>query len=241
MFCRKFLEDLALPVLADKVYLNYLIKKNFGEKFSAHIVGATADPSALSTMLKTLSGGVYFLKLNNGSGTNYKFTVPECGLSDSEIRDIVGIGRGFLEQRFGYSWGEWYYQTAQPVLFVEKSLSIDDPLDLRFFVVNGAVKLIRVTKNYYTHIDAFGNTYTPDWQPLNVETRHPAGPPIQKPDNLPEMLDLAVKVASLAKVSFVRVDLYCIDHQLIVGEVTYIPGNGVSGSYNHPCFNGMWG
>jgi hypothetical protein len=240
MFYRKFLEDLPLPILADKIFLNRLVKKNIGKKFSAEIVAVTTDPVELTTMLKTLPPGAFFLKLNNGSATNHKFTIPESGLSDAGIREIVDVGRGFLSQKFGYWWGEWFYQTFQPMLFIEKALSTDDPFDWRFFVVNGAVKLIRVTKNYYTHIGAFGNTYTPDWGPLEVETRYPMGPPIEKPSNLSEMLDLAVRVGSLAKVSFVRVDLYCIEQQLIVGEVTYIPGNGVSGSYNHPCFSNMW-
>jgi len=240
MFYRKFLEDLPLPVLADKLLLKQLVKANIGERFVADVVAVASDPDELASMLHRIPCGIYFLKSNNGSGTNHKFTIPESGLSQSDIEKIVDFGRGFLKQRFGYGWGEWYYHTFRPVLFIEKALSIDDPIDWRFFIVNGAVKVIRVTKNFYTQSGVSGNTYTPDWQPLNVNTRYPLGPPIDKPDNLPDMLDLALKVAGLARVSFVRVDLYCIERQLIVGEVTYVPGNGVNGSYNHPCFSDMW-
>jgi len=240
MFYRKFLEDLSLPVLADKLLLKELVKTNVGERFVADVVAATADSDELVSMLQRIPCGTYFLKSNNGSGTNYKFTIPESGLAESDIEKIADFGTRFLKQEFGYGWGEWYYHTFRPVLFIEEALSVDDPYDWRFFVVYGEVKLIRVTKNYYTHSDAFGNTYTPDWQPLNVKTRHPLGPPMQKPDNFSEMLDLALKVASLAKTSFVRVDLYCIERQLFVGEVTYIPGNGISEYYNQPCFSNMW-
>jgi hypothetical protein len=166
--------------------------------------------------------------------------VPASGLSEADIGKLVELGRGFLERRFGYAWGEWFYQTFESTLFIEKSVSDDDPVDWRFFVVNGAVKLIRVTTNFYTRIGVLKLTYAPDWQLLSVDVDTPMQPAIPKPENLPEMVDLALKVAACAKMNFCRIDLYCIEGQLIVGEVTYTPGDGLRQTYNQPWFRNMW-
>jgi hypothetical protein len=240
IFYRKFLEDFHLPLLADKLFLNRLIRDRVGARFATDIVGATEDPEALTTICRDLPGGTFFLKANNGSGTNYKFTVPPSGLPDPEIREIVARGKSFLDRRYGYDRGEWFYHTFRPALFVEKALSIDDPVDWRLYVINGVPKLIQVTRNFYTHNHPIVNTYTPDWRELQVEMRTPKGPPVPKPELLPDIVALALTVAGYAKMGFIRIDLYSIDGQLIVSEVTYTPGDGLSPAYNQALFTDLW-
>jgi len=98
------------------------------------------------------------------------------------------------------------------------------PAEYRLFVINGRVEFIQA------EIDPFGQPRTAvmsrEWTVLPVQLMDPppaVTPP--RPENLPEMLQIAEKLGALM-VDFVRVDLYDLLDRIVVGEMTHFPIGG---------------
>ena len=96
------------------------------------------------------------------------------------------------------------------------------PTDYKCHIFNGALSHID------TIIDKFTNqteiAMTPTWEKMPFDYDKKASHIPKKPKNLALMQELAISLAD--KFSYVRVDLYEIDEQIIVGELTFTPTGG---------------
>ncbi|MDL0081465.1 glycosyltransferase [Helicobacter sp. XJK30-2] len=96
------------------------------------------------------------------------------------------------------------------------------PTDYKCHIFNGALSHID------TIIDKFTNqteiAMTPTWEKMPFDYDKKASHIPKKPKNLTLMQELAISLAD--KFSYVRVDLYEIDEQIIVGELTFTPTGG---------------
>lgn len=124
------------------------------------------------------------------------------------------------------SFGNWY-RGMTPKVLAEELLKPQsgELLDYKIYCFNGIPKHILVfggrTTKGYVHL------YDLDWN------RHPfsgvfegSDHIIPKPKQLPKMLDIATKLS--APFPFVRVDLYNVDRRVLVGELTFSSGGGIT-------------
>ena len=120
---------------------------------------------------------------------------------------------------------EWAYSRAQQVLFVEELLGEpgNPPIDYKFFVFDGEPSMIQVDLDRFTNHER--SLYTPDWQLLDVTLGPHANRPLPRPDLLPEMLEVAAKLAT--GFEFMRVDLYALPDGVAFGEYTPYPSSGL--------------
>jgi hypothetical protein len=174
----------------------------------------------------------WVLKPNNTSG---KVIVGE---GRPDIAALKRQTRDWLPKvsplwRYG---GEWIYSTAKPGILLEERLGGEVvPEDYRFFVFHGDVALILVDYGRFSvhqgrvstaKLIAGRRFYTPDWKPLEIRNVYEIAPVKPAPPSLDRMLTVASKIG--AEFDFLRVDLYDIDGEVWVGELTPFAGGGLN-------------
>ena len=131
----------------------------------------------------------------------------------------------WLRRNHYLSSGEPQYRDLDPRIIVEPYIGTDDgpPNDYKFFCWHGKPRLIQVdTSRFQGHRRNF---FDIDWNPLDLQLRYPASSQtINQPGSFPEMLEMAETLS--AGFSFVRVDLYEHDQQVLFGEMTFHPDSG---------------
>lgn len=124
--------------------------------------------------------------------------------------------------------GVWGYGQTEPGYLIEKQIPTPDgepPNDLRFFVFDGAVRLIQIDTPRFSGVQR--RFYTPDWEPYDViQGKASLGEVLPRPHHLDQMLRFASEVG--AAFDFVRVDLYDTPDGVYFGEITPYPTGGLS-------------
>lgn len=162
--------------------------------------------------------GPTVIKPNNGSGDVIFGPLPP--------EELAVRTHGWLRSKAGNQLGEWGYQHARELILIEERIpSLETaPVDYKFFVFDGYVGFIQANS------DRFGQTaswsfYDPTWEYLPVGRRGYARTPLPPPTQLPEMIDLAKRLA--AGWDHIRIDLYCTDEGVWFGEFSPYHHGGV--------------
>jgi hypothetical protein len=126
---------------------------------------------------------------------------------------------------------EWAYQRMTPRIVVEAALCPrqgHELFDFRLYTFRGEVRAINVgSASFRRHrLNVF---LAPDWSPIPL-TRYVESLPEripQRPDTLPEMIDIAKRLGQ--DLDFVRIDLYDTTVGVVLGEMTPYPNGGLRG------------
>lgn len=151
------------------------------------------------------------------------------------VRDKAKLDRAKAEARletalrkpFGWTNGEWAYSYVKPRVLVEEFIEPEKkmpPPDYKFYCVEGSVKFMHFI------FDRGHDTkeQTIDRQGYDLETalypsfKYSKG--FMKPPNWAEMIRVAEQLGKGLKC--VRVDLFCSDEKIYVGEMTFWPMMG---------------
>jgi TupA-like ATPgrasp len=219
LFGRKFFAPLPMPSLSDKLAAKDHVKACLGDEFLPTVVWVGDDVGDFVAV--KLPAGRYALKANHGAGWNLFLNVPGDLCAK---RDEIKRATSWLASRFRYDWGEWYYSTFKPKLFLEEFIDFNGdqtPDDYKFFCFHGKACLIELDVDRFTQLRS--GFYTPDWKHIPVAYRHA---PIQRPrpSNLKNMVRVAETIAN--GMDFARIDLYSDGKRNIkFGEITFIPGD----------------
>ena len=124
---------------------------------------------------------------------------------------------------------EWSYKNIQPKIIIENFIdNTDDLVDYKFFCFNGIPKFAMIAKNITKGKDLREdiNVYM-DYSPceFSFETCNQVSTPPLKPLLWNEMIELAKKLS--APFPFVRIDLYCLENQIKIGEFTFYHYRGM--------------
>lgn len=116
------------------------------------------------------------------------------------------------------------YKTLRPKVIVEPLIfESDNLLDYKIFCYEGKPRLIQVDMD--RHIEHTRKFLDLGWNELPFSLLYPrSNIPLDKPNNLAEMLSVASSLSS--HFGFVRVDLYSNGKECLVGEITNCHGNG---------------
>lgn len=134
---------------------------------------------------------------------------------------------GWLNNWQGEQLGEWAYEFARPLIFLEEWIGEDDepPSDYKFFVFHGRVELIQLDQNRFSGHQI--SLYDRGWNPIGATKGLWADAGVTpEPVHLCEMIRIA---ESLAKdFDFMRIDLFDTGSGVFFGETTPYPGGGLS-------------
>ena len=233
-FRRMFSRDATLVAFSDKLAMREYAMKRLGHQSVPKLIH-TSDCIDDFVNLP----GPYVLKANHGSGM-----VIFVGTVDRMTNRQSAMAEAWLS--IDYCWDdlEWGYRDARRCLIAEEKLVSSDgevPDDYKFFVFDGSVQMIQVdSKRFENHRRLL---LLPDWTPLEATLSYPR--PSKVPEVAPANLETMSEWASvLGKgLDFVRVDLYDLGSQVLVGELTPYPGGGRNvfrpSSYDH-WLGGKW-
>lgn len=166
----------------------------------------------------------FVLKTNNGSGTNLIVTDKSKINHKKSKKDF----EFWLKQDFAFSGRgyEMHYSLIEPKIIAEKYIvdKSGELNDYKFLCFDGEPHFVWVDVGRYSK--HCRNVYDLDWnlQPWKQFTYDNTKEPIQKPDNLKNMIEISRKLSK--GFGHVRVDLYNVDGEIYFGEMTFTNGKG---------------
>ena len=212
-----FYRDPRMTRCADKYELkNYLAEQGLG----ALAIPTLALYESVDEVTPAELPERCILKATHGSGWHVRLD------SDGKRswRRMKCVMKVWLSESLYIFGREWNYREQVPRLMAEPLLS-DHPTDYKFFCFGGTVRAIQVnqTAEEPMTVDFYDTAWT------RLEGVNTAGYPnaekaTEKPLCFDEMRRVAERLSE--PFPFVRVDMYCIDGRMYVGEMTFFPSGG---------------
>lgn len=220
-------------VLADKLAVREIVKISIGEQYLVPLVASMSDVSELTHEL--LPDYPVIIKSNHASGK--VFIVRDKAEADfPSIRQAL---KKFLNYNFYHSLREWQYKNIPSRVIVEKLLQQPNgevPDDYKVHCFNGKAKFIQLDSERFKGHKR--RIYDTNWQPQDFEYNFPLADPVDAPEQLPQLLELAEKLAK--PFNYCRIDFYVVDGQIYFGEYTFTPEGGF-GSFKPAEIDRQWG
>jgi len=206
--------------LVDKYEVRQFVKEKIGEKYLNKLYGVYENISDLdfdslpnSFVIKATHGSAWVLICDDKNKFNFIKAKKKINF--------------WLSNNFYELWGEWVYKSLKPRFICEKFLKNKNEasiLDYKFYCFNGEPKFVHVDLDRANRHER--NFYDLSWKRMPFGLCYPQSKrEAKKPNQLKLMIKLAKKLSS--DFMFVRVDFYEIKNQVIFGELTFNPGNGL--------------
>lgn len=206
-------------VLANRTKVRELVARRVGEEHLVPLIGVYDE---LKEDLWRQLPNQFVLKANHGCGM-LAIIRDKQNESYQKVRRKTRRWKRTNYAAFGR---EWAYR-GLPRTIVAEQLLLDSkgsiPKDYKFFCFHGKVEVIQID------FDRFGNQrrnlYDRRFNRLQARLLYPPySGSVSEPENLQEAISLAETLSR--GLSFVRVDLYLMEDQIYLGEMTNYPGNG---------------
>lgn len=213
--------DPLMVTLSDKVAVRDYIREKAGERYLVKSLGVWASPDQIDFAALPQK---FVLKVNWGCHQNII-----C--ADKSRLDVADAVRKLEVWTMPYSnhyynFLEWAYRDIPARIIAEEFLDDGHGLrDYKFFCFQGEPKFLFVCDGRESATPTF-TTYDCDFKRMNVVWGGGAlyKGEMEKPAAWDEMLQVCRKLS--AEMPFLRVDLYFVDGQVKVGELTCYPGAG---------------
>ena len=165
----------------------------------------------------------FVLKCNHGSGMNILCNNKSNFNFDKAKFDL----NNWIKVNYGLRMSEFQYLNVDRKIFAEVYLK-DNIEDYKIYCFHGIPKFIRVQKHIEGIKGKVNNYYDLNWKLNDIETGLPGffrRPDVifEKPKNLKLMIEYSKKLSE--DFVFVRVDLYNINGNIYLGEMTFAPSN----------------
>ena len=199
---------------ADKVMLHKYSKFMLGKDYCNKIIKVYDNAKEINF---TELPQQFVLKTNHGSSFNffvYNKTKLNIKYARSQLNKWININYG--------EGGEFYYSLINRKIFAEEFIG-SRLKNFKFLCYNGKPKYVYVSikQGYFK----FRNFYDMNWNLLKFKCLSKPHPTYkyQKPKFFDLMRNIAEKLSK--KFKFVRVDLYQLENEVRLGEMTFIPMN----------------
>lgn len=203
--------------LADKYKVREYVRQKGCEEILIPLLGKwdNAEEIDFSTLPNQ-----FILKSNHGSGD----VIIVKDKQSTNLRTISEKINFALHQKFGLESAEPHYLKIKPCIIAEELLKPSNGklVDYKIWCFNGKPHCIFTGSNrdVEKHTVDF-NVFDLDWNRMDHYMAEPFknNVPVQKPKNLPAMLDYAQKLSQ--GFSQVRVDFYEVNDKIYFGEMTF--------------------
>ena len=167
----------------------------------------------------------FVLKCNHNSGLGMYICRDKSKIDIQEVKK--GLLRG-LKQDYYLTGREWPYKNIPRKIVCEQYMTNngEELADYKIHCFNGEPKMILGCRDRFKESGLTEDFFSEKWEHLPVKrpAHSNAAEPIEKPQQLEEMLMLAKKLAN--GIPFVRVDFYVIEGNIYFGELTFFPMSG---------------
>lgn len=219
-------------IMADKYAVRTEIDRLLGQGHLIPLLGRWENPDDIDFDSLPES---FILKTNNGCGTN----IFVHDKNDIDRQEIIRKLRKSLKFPYPQLTGQLHYAMIPPCVIAEEIIVQDGGhsslTDYKIHCVNGEPVTFYVftDRDETHHFDFTLKAYTAKWRemppgttPADVEN-NPEAP--DKPAWFDEMIDMARKLS--AGEEYVRVDFYCVNGNILFGEMTFTPDTAF-----HKCY-----
>ena len=229
--CKTFNEKLQLRKLygnpkfnicADKVRVREYVAKKIGKKY---LIPEYFSKKRITVEdIKQLPNS-FAIKTNNASSTN-RIVYDK---NEIDINELVETMNYLSTIKYGYLWGEYFYNKIPVRITAEKLLISKDgklPDDFKVHCFNNGKEKHKFFETFY-NIDGnlHKNIYDEDWNLIDYRYGFTGdGRKIKKPSQLKEIIDICDKLSE--EFNYVRIDLYIFNKKVYFGEMTFTPGSG---------------
>lgn len=204
---------------ADKVGVRDYIAEKIGAEYLVPCLGVWDNPDDID--FDKLPDR-FVLKVNWGSGQNI-IVKDKSKLDIANAREKL---RQWMkpESNHYFAFFEWCYKDIKPKIIAEKFLDFGtDLLDYKIMCYNGQPKNLFVCSERFSGLKV--TFFDLNWKRLPFTRLYPASlVKIEKPQFFDKMLEISKILAK--DFPFVRVDFFCVNNKLYVGELTFFPGAG---------------
>ncbi|TVL81589.1 ATP-grasp fold amidoligase family protein [Brachyspira hyodysenteriae] len=224
-----YYHDPLMTICADKYLVRDYVKEKIGEEYLVPLIGVwdrveDIDFDSLPNQ--------FVLKVNWGSGQNI-IVKDKSTLNIEETKNKLEYWMKPTSNHYYYSY-EWCYKNIKPKIICEKYINenkINEAFVYRMFFFNGVLNYINLDIPFHNTIKnnvKFKSLHFNDkWEKLNIKTRDEIyQSDIDKPYNLENIINIAKTISK--PFIFVRVDLFNIRENILFGELTFYPNNGLA-------------
>lgn len=215
--------DPALVMLADKLAVRGYIDSVLGAGYTVPLIGAWEQAADVPLALLPYP---LVLKPSHMSGRVLLLASHQAALESKRRARLAS----WLRRDHSRINREWFYARIPRRILAEPLLRSPDggaPPDVKAYVIGGCVRYFQVDRGRFER--ATRNLYDVGWQLLPVRTSLPRHASEPRPQQLPQLIELAERVA--ARFEFLRVDFYLLDGKILIGELTSSPGGGFGRFY----------
>lgn len=181
----------------------------------------------------------FVLKATAGSGWN----IICRDKSKLDIAEALQRLKIWERQNYYSRYREWQYRSLRSRFIAERFMSDDAhpnrcAADIKLFCFNGIPRVVGVCTDRFG--DPRHDFFDCQWKAVDygLTTRPRSNPPLSRPDDLPQLIDIAERLSR--GFPFVRVDLYRFEGKIIFGEMTFSPSAG-NMPIQRPEADAMWG
>lgn len=210
--------------VAAKIGSEYLVPQYFCKK---HIAAKDLVNLPSSFIIKTTSGSGANIVVKNKASVN--------------LAKICQKMNRYAKIKYGYLWGEFFYNHAHNRIVAEKLLTKDEVYDYKIHCFrSNSGELRQIIEVLWGPKDnRHKNMYNPEWQPLSYHfSLPPDDKTFKKPKQLSRLLELSAKLSE--DFNYVRIDFYIIADRIYFGELTFVPTAGF-GSFEPDHYDQIWG
>lgn len=225
---------------ADKFAVRKFVEEIVGSKYLPRLIFAGSDTREI---LELKLPNEFVVKPTHASnagvlvGNSYSELLPKnhqnrgwqfflTNYSILNRTDLVDLCNYWLSKDFFYEpfkFPEWAYRNIPPKIVIEELLvgwNSNVPVDYKFFVFNGEIKMIFVVTERFDGPKA--NLFDRDWNEIEGLYVYPrSNKVIEKPKYFEEMLNVSEALGK--DIDFVRVDLYSTIKGVKFSEMTIYP------------------
>ena len=213
-------------LMVDKYEVKKYIKERVGESYVIPTIGVWDDFD--SVPFGELPSKCV-LKCTHDSGS---VTIFKEKKNEEELKKIENKFRSSLKKNYHWQSREWPYKNVKPRIMAEEYIQ-DDEADVlpvyKFFCFDGKPYIIQAIQNDKTEQEEI-DYYDLNWNKLDIRQNFPNSKTKMKcPEKLEEMVSIASELSK--GIPFVRVDLYCVNHNILFSEFTFFSDSGFERFY----------
>ena len=223
LFWFKFFGEVKVPETGNKLLTERFIPEHIQHLISCpKIVWHSKQPTLPKN--NELLAGSYYLKASHGSNMFKKIQYP---LTDQERAVLESTCHQWLAYPYGIETGEWWYNSFEKEILIEKNVSCEDAsIAWGFFVFSGEIGFVLVVKKTKsgTKVNWLDKNFA--MLPYQTDNYERVGD-YQLPNNIEYAKNLCCQLGQ--SFNFVRIDLLMdANENYYLGEMTFSPGNAMT-------------
>ncbi|WP_282032738.1 ATP-grasp fold amidoligase family protein [Aequorivita sinensis] len=214
-----------MPICSDKYDIRLYLKKFGYEHLLNDVIGIYQTDEEIDNIDISSLPNSFVVKATHGSGWNF-ICKDKNEVNWSAQKKIFKQWMKLNLYVFGR---EWNYKKLKPKILIEKMIDYKPLIDYKITCFNGEPKYFQI--NSEDDKGRYVDFYDMKWQKLGVTFKgyKISDKIIPPPNSLEKLIEIA-KVLS-EEFPFVRVDFYNFEGKVILGELTFFPGGGLSAFY----------